>query len=189
MTAQSMIYWFTGQPGSGKTTLALALKGVLQRKGYPVVHFDGDDLREIMDNRDFSEAGRRKNITVAQNLAAKLHAEGIVVAASFVSPYRQLREDFKKKQPVIEIYVHTTELRGRENFFVPNYEPPEEDFVDIDTTDLSVDDCVRKILAAQRLPSSRYAQHAGGGRPRNRSRILLHTHRMDLDPVEHPDGL
>lgn len=167
---QSVIYWFTGQPGSGKTTLALALKRVLQTQGYPVVHFDGDDLREIMDNKDFSEAGRKKNIMVAQNLAAKLQAEGIVVVASFVSPYRQLRDDFKKKHPVVEIYLHTSEHRGREAFFVHNYEPPKQDFVDIDTTDLSVDECVGKILVAQPLLSRR---HAGGRGTRNRSRILL----------------
>ena len=35
---------------------------------------------------------------------------------------------------VIEIYVHTTEIRGRENFHVTNYEPPTENFVDINTT-------------------------------------------------------
>src|SRR2546428_11895936 len=67
-----MIYWFTGQPGSGKTTLAIALKSALQKRGQPVVHLDGEFLRELMDNKDFSEAGRIRNIMAAQQLAAKL---------------------------------------------------------------------------------------------------------------------
>ena len=46
-----MIYWFTGQPSSGKTTLGHKLYKFLQtekrnwRKS--VFHLDGDDLRKI----------------------------------------------------------------------------------------------------------------------------------------------
>jgi cytochrome c oxidase assembly protein Cox11 len=35
---------------------------------------------------------------------------------------------------LIEVYVHTTDIRGRENFHVENYQPPTEFFIDIDTT-------------------------------------------------------
>ena len=141
-----MIYWFTGQPGSGKTTLALALKAVLQKAGHPVVHLDGEFLRGLMANRDFSEAGRTRNIKAGQQLAAKLHAEGIVVVASFVSPYRDLREEFKATGNVVEVYVHTTELRGREAHFATDFEPPQKNFLDIDTTNVSVEVCVDRIL-------------------------------------------
>ena len=53
-----MIYWFTGQPGAGKTVLATALKQEMDN----TFHIDGDDLRAIFDNKDYSETGRRKNI-------------------------------------------------------------------------------------------------------------------------------
>ena len=152
--ARTMIYWFTGQPGAGKTTLAAALKSALQKQGYPVVHLDGEFLRELMGNRDFSEAGRIRNITVAQQLAAKLHADGIVTVASFVSPYRGIREEFKRNGNVVEIYVHTTEIRGKEAYFVADFEPPREHFLDIDTTQVSVETCVQKILLARSFPSS-----------------------------------
>ena len=143
-----MIYWFTGQPGSGKSTLAIALKSALRKRGYPVVHLDGEFLRELMGNKDFSEAGRIRNITTAQQLAAKVHSEGIVVVASLVSPYRSIREEFKMKDKVLEIYVHTSEIRGKEAYFVANFEPPQQDFLDIDTTNVSVESCVQKILQA-----------------------------------------
>src|SRR6266545_5516700 len=78
-----MIYWFTGQPGAGKTTLALALQAVLRKSGHTVVHLDGEFLREITGNRDFTEAGRTRNIRAGQQLATKLHTEGVMVVASF----------------------------------------------------------------------------------------------------------
>src|SRR5438552_2115862 len=124
-----MIYWFTGQPGSGKTTLALALKQTLEARGYSVVHVDGDSLRSVTDNRDYSQVGRKKNIRVAQKLASVLQAQGFTVIVSLVSPYRRMREEFKKTETVMEVYVHTNEVRGREAYFVQDYEPPCKDFL------------------------------------------------------------
>jgi len=144
-----MIYWFTGQPGSGKTTLALAVQKELRRRGHAVVFLDGDTFRIITLNKDYSVDGRLKNIRAAQLLAAKIHEDGVWVVASFVSPYRELREEFKKRPEVREIYVHTSEKRGRENYFAAGYEPPLENFVDIDTTSAAIDDCVQRVLAAQ----------------------------------------
>ena len=110
-----MIYWFTGQPGAGKTTLALALKTELAARGHVTVHLDGDLLRIVTANQDFSMAGRMKNIRAAQALAAKLHEDGAWVVAAFVSPFRGLREEFKKRPEVLEIYVHTDERRDRKS--------------------------------------------------------------------------
>src|SRR5271170_6276349 len=119
-----MIYWFTGQPGAGKTTLALALKKELAARGHVTVHLDGDLLRIVTANQDFSTAGLMKNIRAAQALAAKIHEDGAWIVAAFVSPFRALREEFKLHPEVLEIYVHTAEKRGRESFFADNYEPP-----------------------------------------------------------------
>jgi len=146
-----MIYWFTGQPGAGKTTLALALKKELAARGHVTVHLDGDLLRIVTANQDFSTAGRMKNIRTAQALAEKIHADGAWVVAAFVSPFRALREEFKLRAEVLEIYVHTTEKRGREKFFAENFEPPQENFLDVDTTSVSVEECVRRILGARPL--------------------------------------
>jgi len=88
-----MIYWFTGQPGHGKTVLASALKQELDN----TFHIDGDDLRAIFDNKDYSEVGRRKNIELAQQLSHFLHNKGCNVVVSLVSPYQDQREEFKTK--------------------------------------------------------------------------------------------
>jgi adenylylsulfate kinase-like enzyme len=69
-----MIVWFTGQPGSGKTTLAERfikdkLLWFMRMNPKNIIHIDGDDLREIVDNKDYSEEGRRENIKLAMNIA------------------------------------------------------------------------------------------------------------------------
>jgi len=127
-----MIYWFTGQPGAGKTTLAKHLVTYFENKN--VIHIDGDDLRDIFQNKDYSEFGRRKNIERAQDIARFMSQKGFNVIVSLVSPYRDQREEFKENNQVMEIYVHTTDERGRENFHVTDYETPNNNFIDIDTT-------------------------------------------------------
>jgi adenylylsulfate kinase-like enzyme len=97
---------------------------------------DGDDIRAVFDNKDYSEAGRRKNIELAQNLARFLHYKGFTAIVSLVSPYRDQRESFKLEMGdnIKEFYIHTNDVRGREQFHVPTYEPPLNNFIDIDTT-------------------------------------------------------
>ena len=51
-----MIYWFTGQPGSGKTTLAVELIKHLDNP----IHVDGDNLRDILKNYHYKDVGRKK---------------------------------------------------------------------------------------------------------------------------------
>lgn len=147
-----MIYWFTGQPGAGKTSIAEVLIDKLPSNTF---HVDGDDLREIFNNKDYSETGRRKNIELAQHITHFLHNKGTNVVVSLVSPYRDQREEFKQKigDDIIEIYVHTENLRGREDFHVKNYEEPLENFLDMDTSDVLIQNCVEKILEYEKLHS------------------------------------
>lgn len=141
-----MIYWITGQPGAGKTTLARAIKRSLEARGCSVVHIDADEWRKLGKNQDFSEEGRRKNVRSAQEFAEEKSAEGKIVVCSFVSPYRDQREDLKSRSKVVEIFVHTDEIRGRENFHVKDYQRPNESFVDINTGKLSVEQAVAMLL-------------------------------------------
>ena len=132
-----MIYWFTGQPGHGKTVLAKSLKEYIEYNysHKQVFHVDGDDLREILVNKDYSKQGRENNIRTAQSIALYLDNKGYDVVVSLVAPYKELREEFKSRADVKEIYVHTTEERGREQYHVQDYEAPTENFIDVDTTD------------------------------------------------------
>ena len=145
-----MIIWLTGQPGSGKTTLANWLQASYPNKGIIV---DGDDIREIFDNKDYSEQGRRKNIELAQNIAKFIHKKGDVAIVSLVSPYKDQRDTFKSTmgKDLIEVYVHTTDIRGREQFHVENYQPPTEFFIDIDTTNRPEFETVQELKLKLKL--------------------------------------
>lgn len=137
-----MIYWFTGQPGAGKTTLA---KAMIKECNDNCIHIDGDGLRDLFQNFDYSPEGRTKNIQSVLDLCRFLDNKGLTVVVSVVAPYKKMRDSLKKTNNVTEIYVHTTEIRGREDYFAKDYEPPTEDFIDMDTTNISVKECLNKI--------------------------------------------
>jgi adenylylsulfate kinase len=141
-----MIYWFTGQPGHGKTTLAKALIAHLRAQGTEPFHVDGDDLRALTANADYSRAGREANIRRAQTIAHYLQNQGRTVVVSLVAPYRDIREELKANAEVTEVYVHTTEKRGREDRHATDYEVPLENFIDIDTTGRSEEDSLKELL-------------------------------------------
>jgi len=143
-----MIYWFTGQPGHGKTTLAVALIEHLRAQGVEPFHVDGDDLRALTSNADYSRAGREANIRRAQTIAHYLHNQGRTVVVSLVAPYRAIREELKAATEVVEVYVHTTEARGREEKHAQDYEAPIAGFIDIDTTGTTIEESMHQLLEA-----------------------------------------
>jgi adenylylsulfate kinase-like enzyme len=127
-----MIYWFTGQPAHGKTVLA----NMLKEKMPNAFRIDGDEMRELFTNKDYSINGRVSNVGTAQRIAHYLNNQGHDVIVSLVAPYVDQREDFKKLMgdQMIEFYVHTSEARERDHFKAIAYVPPTSDYVDIDTT-------------------------------------------------------
>ena len=71
-----MVYWFTGQPAHGKTVLGKKLHSFLktEKRNWrkDVFHLDGDDLRELTINKDYSPEGRVNNIRNAQSIFTKM---------------------------------------------------------------------------------------------------------------------
>ena len=116
-----------------------------------VHHVDGDDLRALTVNGDYSRVGREDNIRKAQTIAQFLQSKGHTVVVSLVAPYRALREEFKARASVTEVYVHTTELRGREDKHASGYEPPLKAFIDVDTTHKSVQEALGMVLEQVQL--------------------------------------
>jgi adenylylsulfate kinase-like enzyme len=145
------LYWFTGQPGAGKTTLAQSLKTYLKPITLKkIIILDGDNIRDIFKNQDYSKEGRLKNVDLVQSCCKFLIENDIIVIVCMVSPFRDQRYDFCKQMNGIEIYVHCSEKRGREHFFVDYFEQPSpfmhSDSIAIDTTLLSPEESFSNLL-------------------------------------------
>lgn len=148
-----MIYYLHGQPGSGKTTLGTKLHKFIKtekrnwRKS--VFHIDSDGLRELSQNTDLTDDGIKLNILNTHMIVEYLHNNGCDVVISIVSPHLSLREEFKDKfadGDYQEIYLHTIEKRSKDDYKVDDYEEPEINFIDMDTTKDNPDKSFSKLI-------------------------------------------
>lgn len=101
--------WFTGLSGSGKSTLAAEVEYALHQKKIRTYLLDGDNVRHGL-NKDlgFSERERNENIRRVGEVAALMVDAGLVVLATFISPYRNDREAVRGLMPegrFIEVFV------------------------------------------------------------------------------------
>jgi len=91
---QGLVFWFTGLSGSGKTTVAMAVKGLLETAGKKVLILDGDDVRNRLHvDLGFSEADIKKNNQLIAGLCQAAISHYDVVMAPIISPYRASREE------------------------------------------------------------------------------------------------
>jgi len=99
--------WFTGLPCCGKTTIAKEVVKLLKDKGYKVEHLDGDIVRkDLTSELGFSKKDRNENIKRVTFVAKLLTRNNVAVMATFVSPYKKVREKSRKEiGNFVEIYV------------------------------------------------------------------------------------
>ncbi len=168
-THKGILIWFTGISGSGKSTLAGMLEYVLHRKGIHTYILDGDNVRSGLNkDLDFSDEGRVENIRRIAEVANLLVDAGLVVMASFISPFRSeraLARDLVGKENFVEIFVdcnlETAEGRDVKGLYkkaragiIPNftgisspYERPENADVMVNSSTETKEESLTKIMA------------------------------------------
>lgn len=162
------VVWFTGLSGSGKSTVANALESRLNAMGRHTMLLDGDNIRHGL-NRDlgFTEADRIENVRRIGEVAKLMTDAGLIVITAFISPFRAERNLVRAMLPeaeFIEIFVDTPlevcEQRDPKGLYkkaraglIPNftginspYEAPLEPELVVDTTNVSLEASVERIL-------------------------------------------
>ena len=160
--------WLTGLSGSGKSTLANEIEKRLFAKGAHTMSLDGDNVRRGLNkNLGFKEADRIENIRRIAEVARLMNDAGLIVIASFVSPYERDRQSAKEiigADDFIEIYVSTPleecERRDVKGLYkkaragqIPNftgisseYEIPPDPDITIDTTGMELEDAAAYLM-------------------------------------------
>lgn len=109
---KSLLIWFTGLSGSGKSTIANSVEELLFKKGIKTYTLDGDNIRSgINKDLSFSPEDRTENIRRIAEVANLMIDAGIVVLAAFVSPYKKDRENIRKivkDVNFVEVFVNTS---------------------------------------------------------------------------------
>jgi adenylylsulfate kinase len=167
--AQASVIWFTGLSGSGKSTISQRVTEALRQSGLKVEQLDGDSVRAIFPNTGFTRPERDEHVRRVGFLASRMESQGVFVVASFVSPYQASRDAVRAMcRSFIEVYVSTPleecERRDTKGLYararrgeIANftgisdpYEPPSRAELVIDTTRVTVDEAVNRVLARVR---------------------------------------
>ena len=104
-----VVVWFTGLSASGKSTIACLVEQMLIERKKFAYRLDGDNVRMGLNkNLGFSAEDRTENIRRIGEVAKLFTDAGVIVLASFVSPYQKDRNAVRailKPEEFVEVYV------------------------------------------------------------------------------------
>lgn len=166
---RSIILWFTGFSGAGKTTLAYAVEERLHRMGCRSYVIDGDIMRTgLCRDLDFTIEGRNENIRRVGEVAKVMLDAGVIAITAFISPLRSQRRGVRTlvdPGDFLEVFCRcpltVCEKRDPKGLYrraragqIPDftgisspYEDPENPELLVDTAKLEVKQCVDMIIA------------------------------------------
>lgn len=165
---KSVVIWFTGLSGSGKSTVSVALEQALFEQGKHAYRLDGDNVRHGLNkNLGFSPEDRKENIRRIGEVSKLLVDAGTIAITAFISPYREDRDDVRailEDGEFIEVYTECSveecekrdpkglyqkarsgEIKEFTGISAP-YEAPKKPEITINTEQQSVGESVEVIL-------------------------------------------
>ena len=159
--------WFTGLSGSGKSTIANEVEKRLVERQKHTMSLDGDNRQGLNNNLSFTEQDRIENIRRVAEVAKLMNDAGLIVLASFISPFANDRKHAREiigKEHFLEIYISTPlevcEKRDVKGLYkkarsgsIPNftgisspYEPPESPALSINTGSCTPEEAADMVL-------------------------------------------
>ena len=163
---KSIVIWFVGLSGSGKSTVSDALESFLFNKGLNTYTLDGDNIRMgINKDLGFEASDRSENLRRIAEIGKLFTDAGIITLTAFITP---LEEDRKRAREIlgekyIEVYVNCPleiceqrdvkglyakarkgEIKNFTGISAP-FENPEDPDVEIFTAEQSIEECVQEI--------------------------------------------
>ena len=168
LNQKSKVIWMTGLSGSGKTTIAKEVEKYLHSQGILSQLLDGDNIRVgISNNLSFSAQDRTENVRRIAEISKLFMNCGVVTINCFISPTIEIRNIAKEiigAENLIEVYINASletcesrdvkglykkarkgEIKDFTGISAP-FEAPENPDLEINTTQLSIDESVQKVL-------------------------------------------
>ena len=162
------LLWFTGFSGAGKSTIANLVEKRLHAMGQRTYLLDGDNVRHGL-NKDlgFTDADRVENIRRVAEVGKLMVDAGLIVMASFISPFRSergLARELFEEHEFIEVFVDASieacERRDPKGLYqrardgkIPNftgisspYEPPEIAEIHLHTERLTPEEAAELVV-------------------------------------------
>jgi len=162
----SFVLWFTGLPASGKKELAGRIYRQLQGMHLKVERIDSLDVRPLFPETGFSPDEVNRHVKRSGHLCAMLEKNGVIVVASFVSPYAKSRNFARGvAKNFVEVYMNTTvdacEKRDKKGHYAKArsgeytnfpgvdapYEVPESPEIIINVDQVTIEDAARQIVS------------------------------------------
>jgi adenylyl-sulfate kinase len=105
--SEGFTLWFTGLSGAGKSTISTRVKEQLRERGLRVELLDGDVVRtNLSRGLGFSKEDRDENVRRVGFVCQLLSRNGVAAIAAFISPYREIRDELRRKiDNFVEVYV------------------------------------------------------------------------------------
>ncbi|VAV85505.1 Adenylylsulfate kinase [hydrothermal vent metagenome] len=169
MGQKGVTVWLTGLSGSGKSTIAVELEHALIENDHHAYILDGDNVRHGLNkNLGFSPEDRTENIRRIGEVAKLFTEANLITITAFISPYladrdeaRALLDDGEFVEVYVKCPVEVCEERDVKGLYKKAragvikeftgisapYEEPENAELVIDTSELSVEEATRTIIA------------------------------------------
>lgn len=166
---KSVIIWFTGLSGAGKSTIAHALEDRLHKNKVRTFVLDGDNVRHgLCKDLGFSDKDRTENIRRIGEVSLLMMETGVIVLTAFISPFkkdRQIVRELAAKGEFIEVYCNASldvcESRDVKGIYKKArageildftgisspYEEPINPEIVLDTSNKTLENCVEHIIA------------------------------------------